>query len=327
MSVQPPLTSCEAPLLTVVVPVRNRAALVLRTLDSIAAQTLRPFDILIVDSASTDDTLHIVTRWAERHRSPQLRIEVVHHPVAGASAARNCGLARVRTPYVLFFDSDDEMRPTHLQRIDAELRQCPDTDILFYDVATIDPEGWTSVKSHRHHDLKALHLLHCTLSTIRFTARTGLVRDAGGWNEELHTWDDLELGTRLLLRSEVKARRLEGDPTAWVHPEEESLTGTSMSARAQYHAKALDAIDDHIAASGYDYLQHIVHCRRLIMAALYRREGHPEAAEMILRPVADRKLPVMVAMKMGFIYTVNRITGHGGSWLALKWFAEKRPKS
>lgn len=316
----------DTPRLTVVVPVRNRPALVVRTLDSIAEQTLRPFHLIIVDSASTDDTLDVVTRWADRHRSDDLSIEVLSHPIAGASAARNCGLAHVATPYVLFFDSDDEMRPTHLERIDTALRERPDTDILYYDAATIDPDGWTSVKSHRHHDLKALQLIHCPLSTQRCTIRTDLIRAAGGWNEDLQMWVDLELGIRLLLQPDVKVRRMEGDPTVWIHPTDDSLTGTSMSARAEHHAKALEAIDRIIATSEHQYLKRIQHCRRLIMASLYRREGAPKAAEMILRPVENEKLPIKTGMKMGLIYIVNRLTGHGGSWLAMKWFAEKAVK-
>ncbi|MDE6783660.1 MAG: glycosyltransferase family 2 protein, partial [Paramuribaculum sp.] len=199
----------DAPQLTVVVPVRNRPVLVVRTLDSIAAQTLRPFRLIIVDSASTDNTLDVVTRWADRHRTDALSIEVLDCPTPGASTARNYGLAQVTTPYVLFFDSDDEMLPTHLERIASALRERPDTDILYYDAATIDPDGWTSVKSHRHHDLKTLQLLHCPLSTQRCTIRTELLRAAGGWNEKLQMWVDLELGIRLLQQPDVKARRME----------------------------------------------------------------------------------------------------------------------
>lgn len=47
------------PLITVIVPVRNRAALVTRTLDSIAAQSLRPLRLIIVDNASSDGTTDI----------------------------------------------------------------------------------------------------------------------------------------------------------------------------------------------------------------------------------------------------------------------------
>ncbi|MDE5799399.1 MAG: glycosyltransferase [Paramuribaculum sp.] len=326
MSAEPTSVS-DTPQLTVVVPVRNRPVLVVRTLDSIAAQTLRPFNLIIVDSASTDNTLDVVTRWADRHRTDALSIEVLGCPTPGASIARNYGLANVATPYVLFFDSDDEMRPNHLERIDTALRERPDTDILYYDAATIDPDGWTSVKSHRHHDLKALQVLHCPLSTQRYTVRTDILRAAGGWNEELQMWVDLELGIRLLLLPDVKARRMEGDPTVWIHPTDESLTGTSMSGRAEHHAKALDAIDRIVAASEHEYLKRILHCRRLILASLYRREGDKQAANIILRPVENEKLPIKTGMKMGLIYIVNRLTGHGGSRLALKWFAQKAQKS
>lgn len=312
--------------LSVVVPVRNRASIVCRTLNSIYSQTLRPLNLIIVDSASTDTTLEVITDWADTHRSPDFRIKVVSLDRPGAAVARNAGLEAVDTPFVLFFDSDDEMLPTHLQSLTRAIDEHPDANLFYFDVAVIDPDGWTSVKSRRHHDLKALQILHCPLSTACYVVSTEILRQAGGWNEQLHTWDDLELGLRLLLHSEIRPVRIEGAPTVWVHPEEESLTGTSMSAKVAYHALALDAIDKLTATVQSEKLSMIVHARRLIMASLYRREGNEEAALTILQPIEHRRLRISTAMKMGLIYTVNRFTGHGGSYLAMHWFAEKAPK-
>ena len=55
------------PELTVVVPVYNRAKLVSRTLDSIAAQTLRPLDVILVDNASTDASKAVMHKWMAEH--------------------------------------------------------------------------------------------------------------------------------------------------------------------------------------------------------------------------------------------------------------------
>lgn len=320
--------SATQALITVVVPVRNRASLVGRTLRSIAAQELRPLHIIVVDNASTDDTPDVVERWAEINRHPgELDITILQEERQGAACARNRGLEAVDTPYVAFFDSDDEMVGNHLSRIADYLQTYPDTDLLYYDTAEISPEGWTSIRSHNHYDLAALHLLHGVLCTAAYVVRTSLIREAGGWNESLFTWDDLELGLRLLLQPGIKAKRLTGNPTVWIHPQEESLTGTSQSSRAEYHIKALAAIDRILdTTDAAEHLRLIVHARRIIMSALYRREGAPQAADAIVNPVESKQLPLKTAMKLGMIYTITRILGHGGSALTMHWFAEKAPK-
>ena len=100
------------PLLTVVVPVFNRSNLIERTLDSIAASTYRLFVLKIIDNASTDNSLEVCQRWAERNASADgLVIEVFEETKAGAPCARNCGLASCQTPYIYFFDSDDFCSP------------------------------------------------------------------------------------------------------------------------------------------------------------------------------------------------------------------------
>ena len=54
---------------TVVVPVHNYASYLLQALDSVASQTLAAIDLVIVDDASTDDSLHLATSWARGHAS------------------------------------------------------------------------------------------------------------------------------------------------------------------------------------------------------------------------------------------------------------------
>ena len=80
------------PLLTIVVPVRNRQDVVGRTLRSIAAQTLRPLKVILVDNASTDSTLQILRKWADSAADSAIDVKILSETTPGASAARNRGL-------------------------------------------------------------------------------------------------------------------------------------------------------------------------------------------------------------------------------------------
>jgi len=99
----------EAPV-SVVVPAYNAAGTLGRALDSIAAQTLAPAEVVVVDDASSDATGAI----AEAH---PLRPRVVRHARnRGGGAALHSGLEAARHDWVAFLDADDEWLPTKLSR-------------------------------------------------------------------------------------------------------------------------------------------------------------------------------------------------------------------
>ena len=109
----------------VVVPVWNRAGLVLRCLESIRAQTLVPQSVIVVDDGSTDGTADSVDAWMREHGGA-LGITLLRQPHAGAAAARNAGLAAIgEAPFVAFLDSDDCWPSDFLARAVAALGHQP----------------------------------------------------------------------------------------------------------------------------------------------------------------------------------------------------------
>ncbi|MDE6511022.1 MAG: glycosyltransferase family 2 protein, partial [Muribaculaceae bacterium] len=97
--------------MTVVVPVFNRALLIRRCLDSIYGQTYRPLSVIVVDNASTDSTFSEVEAWIEAHVEEGFSIRLLSEERQGAAYARQKGLEHTLTDKVMFFDSDDVMRP------------------------------------------------------------------------------------------------------------------------------------------------------------------------------------------------------------------------
>src|SRR5215831_17439123 len=94
----------RSPLISVIVPTFNRAALLKSSLESLARQTLekRLYEILIVDDGSTDATPKISQSFSARMRLKYFRIDN-----SGISAAKNLGIFASTGPIVLFFDDDD----------------------------------------------------------------------------------------------------------------------------------------------------------------------------------------------------------------------------
>ncbi len=190
--------------LTIVIPVHNRAHIVRRTLASVEAQTLRPLRVVLVDNASTDNSLEILRSWAKAPHG--LDVTVVEECRPGSTAARNRGLEEVKTEWTMFFDSDDTMRPNHCERA---LSCSDDADMVGWNVCMHMPYGRTSIKRFYCGDAQFHSLFHGSTATQRYMARTSLFRRAGLWNEEIKYWDDIELGARLLaLKPRNSVRRI-----------------------------------------------------------------------------------------------------------------------
>jgi glycosyltransferase involved in cell wall biosynthesis len=94
---------------SVVVPTRNRSALLAMTLRSALAQQQVDFEIIVVDEASTDDTPAVIAGLGD----PRIRV-IRHSRAQGVSAARNQGVSEARAEWIAFLDDDDLWAPTKL---------------------------------------------------------------------------------------------------------------------------------------------------------------------------------------------------------------------
>ena len=96
---------------SVIIPTRNRSALLRITLWSVLRQRHVDLDVIVVDEASTDDTPAMVRSFGDP------RIRYVRHDVPrGVSGARNRGVAEARREWVAFLDDDDLWSPDKLSR-------------------------------------------------------------------------------------------------------------------------------------------------------------------------------------------------------------------
>ena len=115
------------PLISVIVPVFNMAALLPRCVDSILGQTCNDIEIILVNDGSTDGTGALCTRYAQEHNN----ITAIHQENRGVSAARNAGITVARGRYLGFVDSDDWIEPEMyeillktLQKHDSKISAC-----------------------------------------------------------------------------------------------------------------------------------------------------------------------------------------------------------
>jgi len=101
------MNAANGPLVSVIIPTFNRAWAVGRAIDSVLEQDYRPFELIVVDDGSTDQTAEILARYGDQ-------LTVVCRENRGVSAARNAGVARAQGDLIAFLDSDDFWRPQKL---------------------------------------------------------------------------------------------------------------------------------------------------------------------------------------------------------------------
>ncbi len=106
-------TTTKAPTLSIIVPVYNVAEYVSQCLTSIANQTFRDFEAIIVDDGSTDESEVICQSFSERDN----RFRMLKQDNRGLSAARNAGISVATGRYIGFVDADDVIHPEMYHRL------------------------------------------------------------------------------------------------------------------------------------------------------------------------------------------------------------------
>ena len=120
-----------APVVSVVIPTYNRAGKLRTALGSVAAQTYRDFEVIVVDDGSSDDTREVVEAF--RARVPSMRY--VFQPNRGQAKALNAGLRVARGAYAAFLDDDDAWMPEKLARQVARIESDPAVGLVYTAIA------------------------------------------------------------------------------------------------------------------------------------------------------------------------------------------------
>lgn len=91
------------PILSIIIPIYNADRFLDKCLESVVRQTLKNWELILIDDGSTDKSLEIMNRFKNHDN----RIEVKQIENAGVSTARNVGLSSARGKYIGFVDADD----------------------------------------------------------------------------------------------------------------------------------------------------------------------------------------------------------------------------
>jgi glycosyltransferase involved in cell wall biosynthesis len=139
---------------SVVIPVRNAAETVKRSINSVLRQTLPPSQIVVVDDGSDDATSRILSGYGDR-------IEVICQHRRGPSAARNAGAAAAAdAEYLAFLDADDVWLPNMLHVMVNQLEKVSERVLAFCNFEAVDSRGSALADSMMHAECAHAPAMH-----------------------------------------------------------------------------------------------------------------------------------------------------------------------
>lgn len=207
-AIHKPVGNGESPLISVIMPVYNACRInrlfLLRALESIARQTYRNVELIIVDDGSTDDTRAVCQAFLDEH--PGLRATYLCKENGGQSSARNFGVKVCSGEYVGFLDQDDEWYEDKLEQVVPWLSD-KSIDVLYTDSDIIDGDDKVIHKSIHQTEKCGWPHPKRTIEDVLFkdifvmpglmTIKKSAFEQIAGFDEKLSGYEDDDLFLRL----------------------------------------------------------------------------------------------------------------------------------
>lgn len=179
---------------SICIPTLNEEKYVGGILESLSVQSIKDFEVIVVDGNSKDKTEKIVRKYEGK-----LNLRFLKSPKRGVSFQRNCAAKQTKNDWVIFFDADVQVDPSFLEKISDYLEKHPDTDIL---------TSWEKPISDKPIDdlvFAALNLLMLELMKKKRPNTIGVFIcvkkksfwDVGGFRENINFAEDIDLSKRM----------------------------------------------------------------------------------------------------------------------------------
>ena len=177
------------PAISVVIPCYNGGKFLDLPLNSLARQTFRDFEIVIINDGSTDQATK------DRLATLDPSIRVVHQVNMGLSAARNTGFREAKADLVLALDSDDQIEPTYLEETWQAMQSAsPEVGFVVTDLRQV---GAARAIERRY--VNAFDVLFKYVTGYSMLMRKSAWQKAGGYDEAMRDgYEDWEFNLRLI---------------------------------------------------------------------------------------------------------------------------------
>ena len=186
---------------SVICPTFNSANFIERTIATVFNQLIKPFELIISDDGSSDNTLNVIEKFITTHQA-DFPCHVLVNTHRGPGAARNAGIQKAKGDWIAFLDSDDIWMENKLQKVEIFINDNPEINFFCHNELWVKKNGQTKklvygrrYRSDRHFPSQLYHAN--MFSTSAVVCRRDLLDKHGGFNEALMSAQDYELWLRL----------------------------------------------------------------------------------------------------------------------------------
>ncbi len=181
-------------MISVIIPLYNRDKTIIKTLDSLKAQTYQDFEVIIVNDGSTDKSEQVVANYLQQNSS-NISYSFFNQTNKGAPSARNRGFKESKGDYLLFCDADARLDPIALEIMLEALKRTPEASYAYssfnwgkklFKLDEFNPE-----------QLKKMPCIH-SMSLIR---RQDF--PVSGWDESIKKFQDWDLWLTMLENGKI----------------------------------------------------------------------------------------------------------------------------
>lgn len=176
----------DPPMVSIIMPTRNRAAILPKAIASVLAQDYQAWELLVVDDGSEDDTAAVVAAIADP------RVRYLPGTGQGAAAARNIGHAAARGAIFAYLDSDNQWTPRHLRTLVAFL--LVNQLDLAYSAMRLESEEGVRFRGRGFKYRDLVQMNYVDLNAI--VHRRALTEEHGGFDTSLRRMMDWDLVLR-----------------------------------------------------------------------------------------------------------------------------------
>lgn len=176
------------PLVSVYITNHNYGRFIKQSVESVLAQTLQDFEVIIIDDGSTDHSREIIEYYSAH---PQTRI--VYQQRKGLNITNNIALRLARGRYIMRLDADDYLDPNALLVMSRVLENDKKLGLVFPDYYLVDVHGNVLNMERRHTFSKDVSLLDMPAHGACTLIRRQFLLDVGGYDESFSCQDGYDL--------------------------------------------------------------------------------------------------------------------------------------
>ena len=182
--------------ISVIIPAYNAASTLEECLKSVARQTVRPFEVILVDDGSTDNTRRVAAKF-----EANLALRIVSQANSGLGKARNAGMAAATGDAYAFLDADDMWLPSKLEQGVKGLLKFPKTQWFYTPILEWTPDNEQSTRKRACSQVSSLQSF---LSYNPIVPSTIIMRSGFdyAWENDRNLQEDVGAHLRVLSRGD-----------------------------------------------------------------------------------------------------------------------------